>query len=67
MFYFVGSALEKTISVGSEGALYEEWLELRNGCLCCSVKYVELFSLSEKMSGTILILCIFAETMESKP
>lgn len=33
-----GSALEKSISVGSEGALYEEWLELRNGCLCCSVK-----------------------------
>ncbi|KAJ1523847.1 hypothetical protein ONE63_010403 [Megalurothrips usitatus] len=33
-----GSAMEKSISVGSEGALYEEWLELRNGCLCCSVK-----------------------------
>ncbi|KAE8746675.1 hypothetical protein FOCC_FOCC006659 [Frankliniella occidentalis] len=33
-----GSALEKSISVGNEGALYEEWLELRNGCLCCSVK-----------------------------
>lgn len=39
---FLGSALEKSISVGSEGALYEEWLELRNGCLCCSVKYVVL-------------------------
>jgi len=26
------------MSVGEEGALYEEWLELRNGCLCCSVK-----------------------------
>ena len=28
----------KVMSIGEEGALYEEWLELRNGCLCCSVK-----------------------------
>lgn len=33
-----GSALEKSLSVSQEGQLYEEWLELRNGCLCCSVK-----------------------------
>jgi len=33
-----GSAMEQVMSVGEEGALYEEWLELRNGCLCCSVK-----------------------------
>ncbi|KAG8221884.1 hypothetical protein J437_LFUL011684 [Ladona fulva] len=33
-----GSALEKSISIGDKGNLFEEWLELRNGCLCCSVK-----------------------------
>lgn len=33
-----GSALEKSVSVGDKGELFEEWLELRNGCLCCSVK-----------------------------
>ncbi|XP_071952155.1 zinc-regulated GTPase metalloprotein activator 1-like isoform X1 [Antedon mediterranea] len=33
-----GSAVEKSMSVGQSGELYEEWLELRNGCLCCSVK-----------------------------
>ncbi|CAG0882747.1 unnamed protein product [Darwinula stevensoni] len=35
-----GSALEKkSISIGdADGGLYEEWLELRNGCLCCSVR-----------------------------
>ncbi|XP_053727877.1 zinc-regulated GTPase metalloprotein activator 1 [Synchiropus splendidus] len=33
-----GSALEKSLAVGHAGELYEEWLELRNGCLCCSVK-----------------------------
>ena len=33
-----GSALEQSLSIGQEGDLYEEWLELRNGCLCCSVK-----------------------------
>ncbi|OXA50666.1 COBW domain-containing protein 2 [Folsomia candida] len=32
------SSGEKALSVGVGGALYEEWLELRNGCLCCSVK-----------------------------
>lgn len=33
-----GSAMEKSVSVGDSGNLYEEWLELKNGCLCCSVK-----------------------------
>lgn len=33
-----GSSVEKSMSVGSDGELFEEWLELRNGCLCCSVK-----------------------------
>uniref|UniRef100_A0AAQ6AHT5 CobW/HypB/UreG nucleotide-binding domain-containing protein n=1 Tax=Amphiprion ocellaris TaxID=80972 RepID=A0AAQ6AHT5_AMPOC len=36
-----GSALEKSLAVSQAGELYEEWLELRNGCLCCSVKYVK--------------------------
>uniref|UniRef100_A0A672RLW0 COBW domain containing n=1 Tax=Sinocyclocheilus grahami TaxID=75366 RepID=A0A672RLW0_SINGR len=31
-------ALEKSLAVSQAGELYEEWLELRNGCLCCSVK-----------------------------
>ncbi|CAH2294069.1 Hypothetical predicted protein [Pelobates cultripes] len=33
-----GSAVEKSLSISQSGELYEEWLELRNGCLCCSVK-----------------------------
>ncbi|XP_028749960.1 COBW domain-containing protein 1 [Peromyscus leucopus] len=33
-----GSAVEKSLSISQGGELYEEWLELRNGCLCCSVK-----------------------------
>uniref|UniRef100_A0A8C0V2J2 COBW domain-containing protein 1 n=1 Tax=Cyanistes caeruleus TaxID=156563 RepID=A0A8C0V2J2_CYACU len=33
-----GSALEKSLAISQGGELYEEWLELRNGCLCCSVK-----------------------------
>ncbi|XP_072173322.1 zinc-regulated GTPase metalloprotein activator 1-like isoform X2 [Diadema setosum] len=33
-----GSAVEQSMSIGQSGELYEEWLELRNGCLCCSVK-----------------------------
>uniref|UniRef100_A0A8C7RT25 CobW/HypB/UreG nucleotide-binding domain-containing protein n=1 Tax=Oncorhynchus mykiss TaxID=8022 RepID=A0A8C7RT25_ONCMY len=34
-----GGALEKSLAVSHAGELYEEWLELRNGCLCCSGKY----------------------------
>uniref|UniRef100_A0A0B7AZP7 CobW C-terminal domain-containing protein n=1 Tax=Arion vulgaris TaxID=1028688 RepID=A0A0B7AZP7_9EUPU len=33
-----GDSIEKSMSVGEKGELFEEWLELRNGCLCCSVK-----------------------------
>uniref|UniRef100_A0A8C7H0N3 CobW/HypB/UreG nucleotide-binding domain-containing protein n=1 Tax=Oncorhynchus kisutch TaxID=8019 RepID=A0A8C7H0N3_ONCKI len=36
----IGGTLEKSLAVSHAGELYEEWLELRNGCLCCSVKYV---------------------------
>uniref|UniRef100_A0A5F9C554 CobW C-terminal domain-containing protein n=1 Tax=Oryctolagus cuniculus TaxID=9986 RepID=A0A5F9C554_RABIT len=33
-----GSAVEKSLAISQGGELYEEWLELGNGCLCCSVK-----------------------------
>jgi len=33
-----GDAMEKSLAIGEGGELFEEWLELRNGCLCCSVK-----------------------------
>lgn len=32
------SDIEKSLSINQDGTLYEEWLELRNGCLCCSTK-----------------------------
>ncbi|KAM4638172.1 zinc-regulated GTPase metalloprotein activator 1A-like isoform 5-T5 [Amazona ochrocephala] len=38
-----GSALEKSLAISQRGELYEEWLELRNGCLCCSVKFVSSY------------------------
>ncbi|KNE61207.1 hypothetical protein, variant [Allomyces macrogynus ATCC 38327] len=30
--------LEQSLSVGEDGKQVEEWMELRNGCMCCSVK-----------------------------
>ena len=33
-----GSAVEQSLAVSQGGELYKEWLELRNGCLCCSIK-----------------------------
>lgn len=37
-YIFEGDTMEKSIAVGEKGNLCEEWLELQNGCLCCSVK-----------------------------
>uniref|UniRef100_A0A2I3S2S1 CobW C-terminal domain-containing protein n=1 Tax=Pan troglodytes TaxID=9598 RepID=A0A2I3S2S1_PANTR len=50
------SALEKSLAVSQGGELYEEWLELRNGCLRCSIFYciiVTLFKLCFKPDGLI--------------
>lgn len=34
-----GSAVESSVAWSSDGGdLYEDWIELRNGCLCCSLK-----------------------------
>ncbi|XP_025423155.1 COBW domain-containing protein 1-like [Sipha flava] len=33
-----GDTMEKSVAIGEKGNLCEEWLELQNGCLCCSVK-----------------------------
>lgn len=30
--------IEKSLTVSQQGQQVEEWLELANGCLCCSVK-----------------------------
>lgn len=35
---FTGDTMEKSVAIGEKGNLCEEWLELQNGCLCCSVK-----------------------------
>ncbi|KAI7863565.1 CobW/HypB/UreG, nucleotide-binding domain-containing protein [Spinellus fusiger] len=43
------SDIEKTLSINQEGTLYEEWLELRNGCLCCSVKDVGVKAIENLM------------------
>ncbi|KAL0076943.1 COBW domain-containing protein 1 [Phycomyces blakesleeanus] len=43
------SDIEKSLSINQEGTLYEEWLELRNGCLCCSVKDVGVKAIESLM------------------
>ncbi|TPX64003.1 hypothetical protein SpCBS45565_g06216 [Spizellomyces sp. 'palustris'] len=32
------SGIDKSLTMNKEGEMAEEWLELANGCLCCSVK-----------------------------
>ncbi|KAG2213341.1 hypothetical protein INT46_007200 [Mucor plumbeus] len=43
------SDIEKSLSVNQDGNLYEEWLELRNGCLCCSTKDVGVKAIENLM------------------
>ncbi|KAL1110354.1 hypothetical protein AAG570_007885 [Ranatra chinensis] len=45
-----GSAMEKSLAVNEKGKLYEEWLELRNGCLCCSVKDIGVKAIENLMT-----------------
>ena len=33
-----GTGIDKSLTVDKFGNVFEEWLELGNGCLCCSVK-----------------------------
>lgn len=35
--------IEKSMTISQEGSQVEEWLELANGCLCCSIKYLTPF------------------------
>lgn len=44
-----GSAAESSLAVGAEGERFEEWVELRNGCLCCSVKDLGVSALEQLM------------------
>lgn len=30
--------IEKSLTVNKDGEAVEEWLEVGNGCICCSVK-----------------------------
>jgi G3E family GTPase len=32
--------IEKALTINRDGEQVQEWLEVGNGCICCSVKYV---------------------------
>ncbi|KAJ1925806.1 hypothetical protein IWQ60_004324 [Tieghemiomyces parasiticus] len=41
--------IEKSLTVSQDGGQVEEWLELRNGCLCCTVKDSGIKAVEELM------------------
>jgi CCR4-NOT transcription complex subunit 2 len=34
--------IEKSLTVNKNGEKVEEWLDVGNGCICCSVKYTSI-------------------------
>jgi G3E family GTPase len=51
----VAADIEKSLVSSQDGQLYEEWLDLKNGCLCCTVKYLSLASNLYRDTGIIEI------------
>jgi len=33
-----GAGIDKSLLIDPNGGIYSEWLELKNGCICCAVK-----------------------------
>jgi len=38
----LASDIEKALTINQDGEQVQEWLEVGNGCICCSVKYNKL-------------------------
>lgn len=36
--HFAALDIEKSLTVNKDGESVEEWMEVGNGCICCSVK-----------------------------
>lgn len=50
------SEIEKSMTIRNKGEIYQEWLDLGNGCLCCSLKDVgvkAIESMINKSPGSI--------------
>lgn len=47
--YGEGDAVEQPMSLGVGEEKYEEWLEMTNGCLCCSVKSNAVLAMEKLM------------------
>lgn len=45
--------IEKSISVSKDGDQVEEWLEVGNGCICCSVKSATSVIQAQKRTNSI--------------
>ncbi|CDO93109.1 unnamed protein product [Kluyveromyces dobzhanskii CBS 2104] len=44
------SEIEKSISIKNNGDAYEEWLDLGNGCLCCSLKDIGVKAIEDMVA-----------------
>lgn len=49
-FHVTAADIEKALTVNKDGQQVQEWLELANGCICCSVKYVMAIRASYNIS-----------------
>jgi G3E family GTPase len=54
--------IDKSLLKNDEGVLCEEWLELNNGCLCCSVKDSGVAAIEKLLKSNGKFDCILLET-----
>jgi len=54
--------IEKSITVSKDGSQVEEWLELGNGCICCSVKDIGVTAIESLMKKSGAFDYILLET-----
>jgi G3E family GTPase len=54
--------IDKSLVIGKDGQITEEWLELANGCFCCSVKDAGVKAIENLLKKNREFDCVLLET-----
>ncbi|KAJ3303780.1 COBW domain-containing protein 1 [Kappamyces sp. JEL0829] len=56
------SGIDKSLTMGKDGTITEEWLELANGCFCCSIKDMGVKAIENLIKKNKDFDCVLLET-----